>query len=142
MSKRHLVKALAISVLATALTPASSVAQLPFNVTQAELATVDTLAMQWQKLATSIGGVEGELHYLVEEGSDGECRAVGVLGMLRLRNYYMSKVEERPVTLRLQLLCGPTIRGHVNYDGVTTTFELRDRETGELLYRERIRGLP
>ncbi len=142
LSTRHLVKSLAIAAFAVALTPASSVAQLPFSVTQADLTNVDTLAMQWQKLATSIGGVEGELHYLVEEGSDGECRAVGVLGMLRLRNYYISKVEERPVTLRMQLLCGLTIRGHLSYDGITTTFELRDRATGELLYRERVRGLP
>jgi hypothetical protein len=128
--------------LATTMTPADSAAQLPFEVTQHELGAVDTLAMQWQKLSSSIGSVEGELHYLVEKSSEGACRAVGVLGMLRLRNYYISRQEERPISLRMRLLCGQTIRGSLEYDGLNTTFELRDRATGELLYHERIRGLP
>ncbi len=125
-----------------ALTPVRSAAQLPFDVNQDDLAAVDSVAFQWQKLSTSVGGVEGELHYVVEEATAGLCRAVAVLGMIQLRNHYVQSAGERPVTLRMQLLCGMTLRGHVQYDGVTTSLELRERTSGELVYRERIRGLP
>ncbi len=142
MNVRFCIVAAGLAASAAALTPSRATAQLPFDVTQADLASVDSAAFQWQKLSASVGGVEGELHYVVEEASDGVCRAVAVLGMIQLRNHYMKGAGERPVSLRMQLICGMTLRGHVAYDGLTTRLELRDRSTGELVYRERIRGLP
>ena len=134
---------LATAALAMALAAASpAAAQHPFNITLEEVAAVDTLAMHWRQIATSVGGVEGRLHYVVEGPSDGECRAVGVLGMVHLRDRYSGEAGERPVTLRLQIYCGMDVRGHVDYDGVTTTFELRNRATGQIVFQGRVRGLP
>ena len=131
-----------VAALAIGLAPARAAAQLPFDVVQEDLLAVDTTAMRWQALSTSVGGVEGELRYVVGDVTEGECRAMAVLGMLRLRNYYLKQQGERPVTLRMRLLCGAAYRGYVEYDGVTLRFELRDRATGELLYEGRRRGLP
>lgn len=142
MNRRSLILAAGLVAVAIALTPVRSAAQLPFDVNQDDLAAVDSLAFQWQRLSTSVGGAEGELHYVVEEATEGVCRAVAVLGMIQLRNRYVQRAGERPVTLRMQLLCGMTLRGHVEYDGVNTRLELRERSSGELVYRERIRGLP
>ncbi|HSG81832.1 MAG TPA: hypothetical protein VLC48_06270 [Gemmatimonadota bacterium] len=131
-----------VAAAAVTLVPASSAAQLPFAVTQNDLASVDTTAFHWRGLAANVGGVEGELRYAVASPPVGECRAVATLGMFRLRNYYMKSAGERPVTLKLQLRCGDAYRGRVDYDGVNTSLELTNHTSGALLYRGSIRGLP
>ncbi|NIR46021.1 MAG: hypothetical protein GWN99_16465 [Gemmatimonadetes bacterium] len=142
MNGRLRLKALALIAPILLFEPAAARAQLPFDVTQDDLAAVDTARFSWPSLGTSMGGPSGELDYLVEVSSEAECRAVGLLGMLRLRNYYMKRFDKRPVVLNLRVRCGPRYRGHIEYDGITTSFELREGPGGRVVYQGRVRGLP
>lgn len=142
MDVRYWLRAMAWIVPLLIWNPAAARAQLPFDVSEADLARVDTAGFRWPSLRASVGGASGELRYVVEEPSIDECRAVAVLGMLRLRNYYLARHGERPVTLKLRLRCGPMYHGGVEYDGITTRLELRDGAIGRVLYRGEVRGLP
>ncbi len=117
-------------------------AQLPFDITQDDLQAVDTTALHWTSVQTYVGGVDGELRYRDPEVAEGECRAVALLGLLRLRNHYRRERGEAPVAIRLALRCAATYLGNLRYDGVVVQLELRDAATGELVYRGRRRGLP
>jgi hypothetical protein len=139
---RYWLQALVLIATVPALSPATARAQLPFEVTRSDLAKVDTLQLRWPSLRASVGGVSGALQYAVEDPEEAECRAVAVLGMLRLRNHYLMQYGERPVTLKLQLRCGPVYHGRVEYDGINTRFELREGPIGRVVYRGQVRGLP
>lgn len=119
-----------------------AVAQLPFDIGQEDVQAVDTTAMRWSNVRTHAGGVEGELAYRVLEVSDGVCKAVALLGGLRLRNLYRREHEREPVTLRLSVRCGPTYGATLDFDGVVARLEVRDVATGELVYQGRKRGYP
>ncbi len=124
------------------LIPARATSQVPFDITRTDLMEVDTAAFRWRSLRTSVGGVEAELSYRRPGATEGECRAVALLGGLRMRNRYVRLREEQPLSLSLALRCGDGYRGVLRYDGVVVTLELRDAVTGELVYRGRRRGLP
>ncbi len=117
-------------------------AQLPFDITPEDVSAIDTTLVQWTGLRTWVGGVEGELRYGASEVAEGECKALALLGLVKLRNYYQRQREESPVTLRLTLRCGTAYRGSLAYDGVVVRLDLYDRTTGARVYQGRHRGLP
>jgi hypothetical protein len=121
--------------------PATTAAQLPFDILQENLQAVDTTAMRWSNVRTHTGGVEGELGYRVLEVSEGACKAVALLGGLQLRNLYRREHQKDPVTLQLTVRC-PGYRAALNYDGLVARLELRDVTTGDLVYQGRSRGFP
>jgi hypothetical protein len=132
----------AIAALSAIGLPARAAAQLPFDLTQDDLSAVDTTAIRWTNFSTYVGGVEGDLRYTGDEATPGECKAVALLGAVRLRNFYRREQQDDPVTMRLGYRCGALYEGSLRYDGVVVRLELRDRSTGELLYQGRRRGPP
>lgn len=122
--------------------PIEALAQLPFDLTEQDVVAVDSSAIRWADVKTYMGGAEAQLHYEVEEPLEGECRAAALMGLLRLRDHYVGKTEESPVTLRLAFRCGAAYRGNVEYDGLIVRVEQRDLSGGQLVYQGRRRGLP
>lgn len=117
-------------------------AQLPFDVTREDLASVETGDIVWTGLRDFVGGVDGELEYRREEVSEGECRAVVLTAARRLRILYATEHGEQPVTLRLAARCGARYEARLSYDGLVAFLELRDPAGGTIVYRGRHRGLP
>ncbi len=122
--------------------PRQALAQLPFDLLPEEVLQVDTAAVRWSDLRSYFGGAEAEIYYATESVELGECKAVALLGLLRLRDYYRRQRESDPVSLRLRLRCARLYRGLLEYDGVSVRLELRDGSSGALVYRGRHRGLP
>ena len=107
-----------------------------------EILLVDTAAVSWSNLRTFVGGAEAEIRYSNEAAEIGECKAVALLGLLQLRNYYERQRETEPISLRLRFHFASGYRGYLQYDGVSVRLELRDGLSGELVYQGRHRGLP
>ena len=134
-------------VLLLLLTAASADAQtrldpLPFDVSRLALLSVDTSLVEWISTGTFMGGVEGQLFYRAKGVTGNECRAVALIGLVRLRNLYRRQRQQEPVALRLRLLCARTYNGNLNYDGVNTDLEIRDSDTGDVIYSGSEPGLP
>ncbi len=142
MNPRTYMRATLFAALAMVLAAGETSAQLPFDVTQDDLLAVDSTAFRWTALRASVGAVEGELSYVVEEVMPEVCRAVALYGMLRLRNYYMREEGGVPVSMRMNTRCGPDYVGVLEYDGVYVHLKLLDRRTNDLVYQGRYRGLP
>ncbi|UCF20370.1 MAG: hypothetical protein JSU87_02900 [Gemmatimonadota bacterium] len=130
------------AALLAAGTPRGALAQLPFDLLPEELLQVDTAAVRWSNLRSFVGGAEVDLYYATETVETGECKAVALLGLLRLRDHYRRQRETEPVSLRLRLRCARLFNGLLEYDGVSVRLELRDESSGALVYRGRHRGLP
>ncbi len=134
---------IAFSAIVTAwASPARAAAQLPFDLTAEDLLQVDTAGLSWQGLRTYVGGAEGSLAYGSGEVELGVCRAVAVIGIVRMRAHYRSLRDREPVTLRLAVRCGASHRATLEFDGVTLRLEVRDSSRGDLVYQGRRRGLP
>lgn len=120
----------------------AATAQLPFDVTGEDLASIEAGAMAWTELRDFVGGVDGELEYRREEVGQGECRAVAVAGTRRLRRLYTTEHGEPPLTLRLAVRCGARYEARLTYDGLVALLEIRGSARGDIVYRGRHRGLP
>ncbi|UCC83155.1 MAG: hypothetical protein JSW46_19750 [Gemmatimonadota bacterium] len=141
MNERSWIKTATLTALIVLCLPETTAAQIPFEILQEDLQAVDTTAMRWSNVRMHTGGVEGELSYRVLEVSEGGCKAVALLGGLRLRNLYRRENQKDPVTLQLTARC-PGYRAVLDYDGVVARLELRDGATGRLVYQGRTRGFP
>lgn len=122
--------------------PTRAAAQLPFELTGDDLATVDTSAIVWTRLTTHIGGLEGNVRYQKQEPALEECKAVALLTGVRMQRQYVRKHEEEPVSLRLDLVCGDDVSGLLRYDGLMLSLVIREEITGAVLYDGRRRGFP
>lgn len=122
--------------------PMQTAGELPFEVTRADLLTVDTAAIRWRTLRTYVGGVEAEFVYVDTDVDGLECRAAAVIAMARVRNRYKRDQGSEPLALKMDFHCGTLYRGAVRYDGMTTSLEIVDRSNGDRLYAARMRGLP
>lgn len=97
-------------LLVVLLLPAPTFAQLPFGVTESDILTVDTAAVEWLTVKTHVGGAKARLSYSAEVPTIGECKAATVIGALRLRDHYIQKRGLEPVTFRLISTAGaPTV---------------------------------
>ncbi|NIN72305.1 MAG: hypothetical protein GTO46_10400 [Gemmatimonadetes bacterium] len=141
MNERSWITTATLTALILVCLPETTAAQLPFDILEEDLQAVDTTAMHWSNVRTHTGGVEGELAYRVLEVSEGGCKAVALLGGVRLRNLYLRESQRDPVTLQLTVRC-PGYRALLDYDGVVARLELRDVATGGLVYQGRNRGFP
>ena len=138
--------AASLSILISCTVPASaqprSTLPPPFDVSREALAQVDTSALQWTTLRTFTGGVEGSLYYHPGSVTPEQCKAVVVIGMVRMRNLYLHEIEEAPVVLRMDFRCAAAFLGTLRYDGVNTHLQIKDATSGEILYKGRELGLP
>ncbi|MEE9156283.1 MAG: hypothetical protein V3U38_06510 [Gemmatimonadota bacterium] len=136
--------AASLSILISCAVPASAQTRstLPFDVSREALAQVDTSALQWTTLRTFTGGVEGSLYYHPGGVTPEQCKAVVVIGMVRMRNLYLQEIEEAPVVLRMDFRCAAAFFGTLRYDGVNTHLQIKDATSGEILYKGRELGLP
>lgn len=114
----------------------------PFEIGSEDMLRVDLTAIEWSEVRTFVGGTSAEVRYRVEEPTEGECRAVGLITAARLRARFLQQTETEPVTLRVDFTCSTAYRGALRFDGVNTYMEVRDGPTRQLLYRERRRGPP
>ncbi len=131
-----------LAVAALLLVPMRAAAQLPFDLTQENLLSVDTTVLRWAAVRTYVGGAEASLVYGEGAVDPGVCRAVAALAVGRLRSHYRRLRESEPVSLHLAVRCGRSHRASLQYDGVMARLEVRDASTGHLVYRGRRRGLP
>ncbi len=136
--------AASLSILISCAVPASAQTRstLPFDVSREALARVDTSALQWTTLRTFTGGVEGSLYYHPGGVTPEQCKAVVVIGMVRMRNLYLQEIEEAPVVLRMDFRCAAAFLGTLRYDGVNTHLQIKDANSSEILYKGREPGLP
>lgn len=145
MISLRLLTLILVGLLSPAPGPAQTASELPFDLTERDIAQLDPSAISWSKERTFVGGVEGELHYdrnnphLAESA---ECRAAALVGLLRLRNLYVRERDETPVSIHLGFRCRSVYGGTLTYDGVVMRLELRDHTSGRLIYQGRARGLP
>jgi hypothetical protein len=133
----------AVAAAAAALAaPAHAAAQLPFDLTEADLSRVDTAAVRWIAVRTYVGGAEAALSYASDDVTPGECKAAAVLALLRLYRHYQARQEEPPVSMQMSFTCGGLYEGDVDYDGLVVRLVLRDDTTGALIYEGRWRRFP
>ena len=116
--------------------------ELPFDVSRQALVSLDTLLISWTAVDSHPGGVEGDIFYQPESVTAGECRALALIGLVRLRNLYAQRSSTLPVSMRLSVLCAGRYRGSLEYDGVNTRLEIRESDSGAITYSGREPGLP